>query len=335
MDKLAKREPGTKLEAARAWASLPEAELKRAAATAARDKDVSTLWAITEAHMSLEKSYSPNTLAAYRRNIARLVETWQHVNLLRPGRDDGRLYRMQLAETLKPASVQQALSAGKALYSALRWAAATEATPFYDVRAGADPVPAHEKRQPYSLDALLRLFEAATEPGMRVEPTTPLMLVLGASVGLRVSEMLGLRRSDIDFATRVLTVRRGKGDKQRTVPLNADALAELRNLPSAPADALIFGGITPHALRDRMRRLCERSGVRYLGVHALRHSAATGMRDNGKALDDISRILGHASITTTAIYAKMNTARLHDAVATLPSFRTRVLSADNDPAPNG
>jgi len=308
MADIVKSTPKTELEAARQWTDLPADELKRAAATAARDRDLETLWDITRAYMTNErgdKDYSANTLAAYRRNIKRLLESWQHVNLLRPDRKQGGDYRAELkAAGLAPSSIVQALSAGRALYAALRWSGATDAKPFHDVKAPSDPVRNVDKRKPYTTAALTKLFAAALEPGLRLEPTTPLMLLLGAHAGLRVFEMTALRYGDIDLDARTLTVRAGKGGKHRTgIALTPDVVSTLQDIGMKDDDALVFGGATPHALRDRMRRLCDRAGVAYLGLHSLRHTFAFEAIKDGASLKAIGDVLGHANPQTTAIYA--------------------------------
>ncbi|MDZ7704760.1 MAG: tyrosine-type recombinase/integrase [Trueperaceae bacterium] len=342
MSNLAARHGGGDLQQATFWINLPEDERKRRAAAAARDRDADTLWGLTRAYMVSRRRYSELSLFAYEGGVRRLVDTWEGVNLLRPGPDDGRLYRMHLEENglserererrgvaegekvgLSTASVVQALAAGRKFYAALRWAGVTTAVPFDDVTAGPDPVAPEDKRDPYELDDLAKLYAAATDPAMKVEPTTPLMLLLGAHSGLRVGEMLGVSWGDIKLRRKELVVRKGKGNKQRTVPLSSDTVALLNGggLEPGAADDLVFGGVTAHALRDRMRRLCKRAGVDYLGIHSLRHTAGTTYNRMGM-LRDVQKILGHASSTTSERYAKWDKGRMHELADGLMSVRS-------------
>jgi len=141
------------------------------------------------------------------------------------------------------------------------------------------------------------------------------------SCGLRVSELCGLRAADIDWSEQLVCVR-GKGRKERLVPIGAPALAAIRNywqmLPRPPAgQAPVFlsqNHETPIAPRDLQRRL-----KRYLVLagldpeitpHKLRHSFATHLLDAGADLRSVQELLGHANLATTQVYTHLSTERL-------------------------
>jgi len=118
--------------------------------------------------------------------------------------------------------------------------------------------------------------------------------------GLRVSEAMDLRREDIDFENKSLTVRDGKGGKGRTVPLHKDLNQLLRSLPK-PAVGQTFIG------RGRQGRPIAQSTIyrayRKAGIdstHVLRHSFARHLSAEGRPMNEIQLILGHAYLTTTA-----------------------------------
>ena len=122
------------VERTRELATLSEDDLRRFAAEAARDRDASALWALTEAHLTLHGSagsrVSSHTLTAYRRVLEVLLTEWQGENLLRPGRNAGVLWIRGLEARFKPATVRVYLAGAKALYAALRWSGATDTAPF-------------------------------------------------------------------------------------------------------------------------------------------------------------------------------------------------------------
>ena len=309
------------LSFARLW--LEPEQRRREAVRAARDRDLETLWSLVQAHHSLHTSVgSRHTLRTYRNGLRRwLAFTERHaVGLLRPKPDEGALFVRELeagqvplersnrkagsASVARPAvsrplsasSVNVYLAGARALYRALRWADATDADPFLDVRVGADKVARWDKRSPYpqaAVEALLTTGDARHR----------VTVLLGAHAGLRASEIVGLKREDVDLVAGRLKVI-GKGNKLRVVNLSASlkrALSEL--LAGQPGQALIIGG-TPEAARLRLRAICLQIGVPFLSLHALRHSAGTRLVKSGRSLQDVARHLGHASVATAEIYAK-------------------------------
>jgi integrase/recombinase XerC len=196
--------------------------------------------------------------------------------------------------------VQVRLAAARALYSALRWAGATEADPFRRARPARDRSPAWEKRAPYSPAELAALLAAA-------DGADRLLILLAGHAGLRVSECLALRWGDISLPRRELVVRHGKGGRRRTVPLSGTLLAALR--AQAPGTGEPAGYILPYRsdfpARARMRTLAAAAGVPYRGIHALRHACGTRLvKETNGNLEAAARVLGHASLETARIYAK-------------------------------
>jgi integrase/recombinase XerC len=146
------------------------------------------------------------------------------------------------------------------------------------------------------------------------------------SAGLRVSETVGLNRSDLDFEDGILRVR-GKGRKERLAPIGSYAaaalqkwLAKARPNPREPA-----GGAAPVFLNKFGRRLTTRSVARmlekYLQLasldsrttpHSLRHSFATHLLDRGADIRSVQELLGHKSLVTTQIYTHVGAAALRE-----------------------
>jgi integrase/recombinase XerC len=145
------------------------------------------------------------------------------------------------------------------------------------------------------------------------------------SCGLRVSELSGLRAEDIDWIEQLVRVR-GKGRKERLVPIGEPALAAIKNywslLPQPPAGpSPVFlahtkkvSPVSPHDLARRLKKYLALAGLDPgLTPHKLRHSYATHLLDAGADLRSVQELLGHAHLVTTQIYTHLTTERLKKA----------------------
>jgi integrase len=115
---------------------------------------------------------------------------------------------------LKASSVRSRLASARALFAALRWAGASEAEPFSDVRVKPDLEAPDEKRQPYPLESVDTMLENA-------RPRDRVFVLLGAHAGLWVSEACALEWTDVMIDAQTVKVRNGKGGKPRTVSISA------------------------------------------------------------------------------------------------------------------
>ncbi len=307
------------LSGARAW--LEPEQRRREAVRAARDRDLPTLWSLTEAHHTLHSGQgSRHTLRTYRNGLRLwlLFTGRRATSVLRPKADEGSLFVRELEaghlklervrkhppssavakplRRLSPSSVNVYLAGVRALYRALRWADATDADPFLDVKVGADKVARWDKRSPYP-QAAVELLLSAGDLRHRVT------VLLGAHAGLRASEIVKLNRADVDLAAGRLRVL-GKGNKTRVVNLSSSLKRALAEVLAQPSEMPFVIGGTPEAARLRLRDVCLRVDVPFLSLHALRHSAGTRLVKSGRSLQDVARHLGHASVATAEIYAK-------------------------------
>jgi site-specific recombinase XerD len=145
--------------------------------------------------------------------------------------------------------------------------------------------------------------------------------------GIRVGELCALRLSDIRTSERKgsVLVRSGKGDKDRTVPLNHDVRealeAYLKVRPEAADDHLFLGQrgepLQTDGVQLIVRKLARRAGLEKVTPHVLRHSFAKHVLDAGEDLATVSRLLGHERLETTAIYTEPTARDLEEAVAKL------------------
>lgn len=146
--------------------------------------------------------------------------------------------------------------------------------------------------------------------------------------GLRRSELLDLRVSDVDLRSRWLKVRRGKGVKGRSVPLvkeAAEAIADWLEFRPAVGHDYLFTGkagmrLGKNGLIGLFRRAAARAGVAREGVtlHTLRHTFASLLLQHGCDLVSIQQMLGHADLSTTSVYLHLDAAHLRAAVERHP-----------------
>jgi integrase/recombinase XerC len=145
------------------------------------------------------------------------------------------------------------------------------------------------------------------------------------SCGLRVSELCGLRADDIDWSEQLVRVR-GKGKKERLVPIGEPALKAIQNYwstlkqPPAGASPVFFAETTrlvplqPVQLSRRLKKYLVIAGLDPgLTPHKLRHSYATHLLDAGADLRSVQELLGHAHLVTTQVYTHVTTERLKKA----------------------
>jgi len=131
------------------------------------------------------------------------------------------------------------------------------------------------------------------------------------SAGLRSAEAVGLDLGDVDFEQELVHVRRGKGGKDRVVPLGEEAAYRLARYLRDSRPALARGAADALFLSTRGRRL-DTSALRRLvpHPHRLRHAFATHLLEGGADLRTIQELLGHSSLSTTQVYSHVDTRRL-------------------------
>lgn len=272
---------------------------------------------------------SPHTVAAYRRDLTAFAAFC--AELPAPpgawGEIDHRLLRRWLArlhaDGQAPASVRRALSSLGGLYRFLLARGEVAQNPV--ARLGAPKLPARLPK-PMTVDDLDRLFagfDLATPTGQRDRAWAELLY----ATGLRVSELVGLDLTDLDFEQQSLRAL-GKRRKERIVPFGDIAAAALRlylddGRPQlirraaelAEPGALFLGLRGQRLSRSRVLQIfkaaCRDAGLsRDLSPHTLRHSCATHLLDRDADLRSVQELLGHASLSTTQIYTQVSAARL-------------------------
>lgn len=282
------------------------------------------------AHLAGVRRLSDHSCAAYRHDIAVFLRFMSgHLGGAVACADLERLrladFRSFLAERrragLSPRSVARALSAVRAFY---RYLAQNDILENAALAAVRSPKLARTLARPLSPErakAVTREIETlSAEPWVAARDGAVVLLLYGC--GLRISEALGLNREVLPLGEALMI--RGKGGKDRLVPLLPivrEAVADyVRRCPfTPPPGGPLFLGVRGRRLGARLiqRRLQVLRGA--LGLpdsatpHALRHSFATHLLSNGGDLRTIQELLGHASLSTTQHYTKVDAARLMDA----------------------
>lgn len=272
-------------------------------------------------HLKLERSLSDRTVEAYLSDLAKLRTFAEaHAPVLAP--DALRLEDLQafVTHTAKQGigarSQARLLSAVRAFHRAL----------LLDRRIDNDPTELLESPRPgRHLPEFLSIAEidaivAAIDLSRPLAHRDRAMVETLYGCGLRVSELCGLRISDIHAAERFIRVV-GKGDKERLVPIaphTLDRIAEYRDhervhLPVAAraGDALFLnargGPLSRVAVFNLVKALAVKAGIhKGISPHTFRHSFATHLVEGGADLRAVQEMLGHASITTTEIYTHLD-----------------------------
>jgi integrase/recombinase XerC len=284
-------------------------------------------------HLAKERDVSPNTVRAYSRDLREFVDflgryygaaawTWQGVDRLAMRGFLGALARRGLGKR----SMARTLSAVRSFYRYLHRNEVVDANPARAVGA-----PKLDKHLPgyldrAQIDLLFQMAEVRAWEGKFVDVRNLAILELFYSTGMRLSELQGMNRVDLDMISQQAKVR-GKGRKERIVPIGDHAVLALRNyemkrdelfraLGTKVDRTAVFVGRTGRRIGVRavqkavtafLREIDEDAG---LTVHSLRHTFATHLLDAGADLRAVQELLGHASISTTQIYTHTSVERL-------------------------
>lgn len=277
-------------------------------------------------YLTVERGYSDNTCEAYVTDVSKLLNALAASNI-DPDKatvDDLRSFMGDLHDLgIMPRSCARILSGIKNFYRYLRLEGVMDTDPTELLES-----PSVGTRLPsvLSLDEIDALIAAMDDTPLGRRNRAIIETMYGC--GLRVSELCALQISHIDFRNAVMLIR-GKGSKERLVPVNDIALARIKNyidtdrneVPIVPADAdTVFVSHRGRHLSRVMifyilRDAAERAGIRTpLSPHTLRHSFATHLLEGGANLRAIQQMLGHESIATTQIYLHIENLRLRQEI---------------------
>jgi integrase/recombinase XerD len=276
-------------------------------------------------YLKVEKGLAPLTVSAYETDLiqfAEFLEARRHT-LLQARREDVRSFLSQLfSNAVKDRSVARKLSALRHLYKYLLLDRMVKHDPTLEI-----DTPRQWKVLPKSLagteiDSMLKAAgrERNSASGPAIALRDRAMLEVLYAAGLRVSELINLKLEDLKLELGHALVR-GKGDKERIVPLGRAAQDAIRAYLSEAREHLLNGRISPilfvrrgggRLTRQRVWQMVRAASAltRRASPHTLRHSCATHMVENGADLRTVQTILGHADISTSQVYTHVALDRL-------------------------
>jgi integrase/recombinase XerD len=288
-------------------------------------------------HLTIERGVAANTLSSYRRDLRRYA-----AHLTARGVDDVAavteehvtdfLVSLRVGDEDLGTTPLSAVSAARTLIAVRgfhRFAAAEGLTTVDVARAVKPPTPTRRLPKSISFDDVVALLEGAGGDSETDGPLTlrnRALLEVLYSTGARISEAVGLDVDDVDVQSRSVLLR-GKGGKQRLVPIGRPAVSALeayyvRGRPDLARRGKGTPAIFLNARGGRLSRqsawqvlqdAAERAGISgSVSPHTLRHSFATHLLEGGADVRVVQELLGHASVTTTQIYTLVTVSALRE-----------------------
>jgi integrase/recombinase XerD len=285
------------------------------------------------AYLELERGLSRNTLEAYRSDLLQLGEFLAHRGLPATGATHGDLAAFLSGLEVAPSTLARKVACLRSFYRYLRREGTIEHDPTADLRGPRKP-----QRLPRVLtrEQVARLIEQPRGSEPLALRDRALLEVMYAC-GLRASEAVGLEQADLDLREALLCAR-GKGSKERIVPVGRRAVAALQaylragrpllvqsgaraggRAGAARAPAQLFlnsrgGGLTRQGLYKIVQGHARSAGLHErMSPHTLRHSFATHLLAGGCDLRSLQEMLGHADLATTQVYTHLSAERLKHA----------------------
>jgi len=264
-------------------------------------------------HLKLERGLSTNTVASYRNDLKEFVTALKIKEPTRLTDRQARDYLTSLTGSpLKPSTVARKISSLKQFFAYLVETGRLKRNPFGGLSAPrlARYHPAY--LSPREIASIIDGIDTTTPAGRRDRA----MLELLYGSGLRVSELLNLETSNLEFEAGFIRVV-GKGNKQRLVPLGDFAARAINDYldhlpkPSPSANLLFFNRLGRPFSRTGVwkiiKRAAQRAGLaKKVSPHTFRHSFATHLLEGGADLRVVQEMLGHADISTTQIYTTVD-----------------------------
>ena len=280
-------------------------------------------------YLRYERNMSPETIRAYEKDLHQFLRFFSGDEgaKVNPAEIDSLRIREYLAylkeKNYQKTTVVRKLATVRSFYKCLLRKGYVTTNPLADI-----PTPKVEKKVPHflSTDEVEKLLNAPEGNSFQAVRDRAILETL-YSTGLRVSELTALNISDIDFTTEVIKAR-GKGDRERIVPLGSFALQALKRYAEVRAQVPNISETDPGAMflnrfGDRLSSRSIRKIIdKYIKVtglsektspHTLRHSFATHLLNRGANLRTVQELLGHKHLSTTQIYTHVTTDTVKDA----------------------
>ncbi len=269
-------------------------------------------------HMQSERNLSPHTVAAYRRDIEKLVKFSRQLSppvthwKFLTSRQLENWFAQLHGEGLQPRSLRRLLSSVKQLYRYLNRNNPSAANPAADIQL---PKPNRNLPKVLDTDQAAQLLDSSADSEIELRDLT--ILELTYSCGLRLAELVALNLNDFQESFTQVKVT-GKGRKQRILPVGSKAREalqrwfDIRNRWANPDEMAVFVSkrgkrISHRQVQNRMKQIAVIKGSTVsLHPHMLRHSFASHLLESSGDLRAVQELLGHSDISTTQIYTHLD-----------------------------
>lgn len=282
-------------------------------------------------HLAVERGVAPNTVAAYRRDLRLYLADLTERGIDDPaavGEPEVGAFLENLRENeyapgkrYSAATVARVLAAVRGFHRYLLREEVTKLDPAWMIGSPRTPRALPKALEQDEVEALLAAVPVEGAPGIR---DRALLETLYAA-GLRISELTGLDVDDVDLDER--TVRcLGKGSKERIVPIGRPASEALRAYLTQSRPGFVRGRsetalfvnargrrLTRQGCWKLLKKYAERAALRRrISPHTLRHSFASHLIEHGADVRDVQELLGHASVSTTAVYTLLHRDKIRE-----------------------
>jgi len=277
-----------------------------------------------KSYLKIERGLSENTLQNYGLDIQKLIH-WCEENKLTCSpltitEDAVQQFIYHISKTMNPRSQSRIISGLRGFFAYLIFEEYRKTNPLELIESPKIGRKLPDTLSIQEIDTLLSTIDLSKPQSERNRA----MLETLYACGLRVSELINLRISDLFFEEGFIKVT-GKGDKERYVPIGANTIkiidtyrkqVRVHQQPKPAAMDTLFlnrrgNGLTRAMIFTIVKNLAEKAGIRKtISPHTFRHSFATHLLENGADLRAIQQMLGHESITTTEIYTHIETSYL-------------------------
>ncbi len=272
-------------------------------------------------YLLLEKKYSTNTAASYMEDMDTFIKYFKDKKVLQKiSKKDIDDYITYLNSYLKDKSLSRHISSLKTFYKFLMLDGYLKTNPASHLVS-----PKVSKSLPKTLteEEVIRLLDVNLTDDYSYRNKAMLELMYGS--GLRVSELINLKVTDVDFSMGLVRIY-GKGSKERIVPLGDFALEALDKyinyhranlLKKGPNDYLFLNSRGTKMTRQAFFKIIKKqafiAGIKTeISPHTLRHSFASHLLAHGADLRTIGELLGHADVSSTQIYTHITNEKLKD-----------------------
>ena len=274
-------------------------------------------------YLVIERALSKNSVSSYISDISKLAGTYNDKSPEELSGEDLSAFIAQQATAISKRSQSRLISALKSFFGFMEIEGRIQVNPTDTI----DP-PKISRHIPVVLsveeiDRIMNSVDLSEPEGQRNRAILEVLY----SCGLRVSELISLRISDLFFDESFIRVI-GKGDKQRLVPIGEPAMQAVqlylsqtrRAYVSKKAEDILFlnrrgGKLSRQMIFLMIKSQCEKAGItKEISPHTFRHSFATHLVENGADLRAVQQMLGHESIITTEIYTHIDSRKWQDGI---------------------